>query len=156
MTDPPDPCPTSSDEARACWVIDAMNVIGSRPDGWWRDRDAAVRRLVDQLRGWASDRGIEVLVVADGRPLPDLPEGVHDGVEVRYAARSGPDAADDRIVELLPDLGGTPTLVTADRELRRRAEALGAQVHGPGALRSQLDAHGRRLPSPGPDPEEQA
>ena len=45
--------------------IDAMNVIGSRPDGWWRDRDGAARRLIDQIREWAQD---PVTVVLDAGP----------------------------------------------------------------------------------------
>ncbi len=51
------------------WFIDAMNVIGSRPDGWWRDREGAVRRLVDDVREWA--RGPtedDVTVVLDAGP----------------------------------------------------------------------------------------
>ena len=52
-----------------------MNVIGSRPDGWWRDRDGAVRRLVARLQRLAATGGSPITVVADGRPLADLPRG---------------------------------------------------------------------------------
>ena len=45
--------------------IDAMNVIGSRPDGWWKDREGAMRRLVDEIREWATD---DVTVVLDAGP----------------------------------------------------------------------------------------
>ena len=74
-------------------VIDAMNVIGSRPDGWWRDRPGACLRLIDEL----TERGIEAIVVFDGRPLEGLGAGTHGRLTVMYADRAGPDAADDRI-----------------------------------------------------------
>ena len=74
-----------------------MNVIGSRPDGWWRDRPAAMRRLVDDLRAFARSTGEPVTVVLDGRPF-DLPG---DGVEVRFASRRGPNAADDDIAAMV-------------------------------------------------------
>ncbi|GIU89824.1 MAG: RNA-binding protein [Acidimicrobiia bacterium] len=113
-----------------------MNVIGSRPDGWWRDRDGAARRLVGALQARASRTGARIAVVFDGRPLPDLPEGVHDGVLVAYARRGGRDAADDRIVEeVARDRDpGSLTVVTSDRGLRARVEALGARVAGASAV----------------------
>jgi uncharacterized protein YaiI (UPF0178 family) len=123
-------------------VVDAMNVIGSRPDGWWRDRDAAVRRLTRGLADLAGQDGIEVTVVVDGRPQPRLPEGRHDGVEVVYARRSGPDAADDRIVELLEAGHPADEVVTADRGLRERVGALGVAVSGPRQLLERLDELG--------------
>jgi predicted RNA-binding protein with PIN domain len=122
-------------------VVDGMNVIGSKPDGWWRDRDGAVRRLLGRLQGLARTDGEPVLLVLDGRPLGDVPEGDHDGVEVRYATRRGPNAADDRIVELLGarDDRGDVTVVTSDRDLRRRVGDLGATVVGAGSLLQRLD-----------------
>lgn len=115
-------------------VVDGMNVIGARPDGWWRDRDGAVRRLHARLRGL----GGSVVLVLDGRPLPDLPEGVHGGVTVRYGRRRGPDAADDRIVELVAE-DSEITVVTSDRRLRERVRALGAEIRGAGAFLRGLD-----------------
>ena len=122
-------------------VVDGMNVIGSKPDGWWRDRDGAVRRLLGRLQALARVDGEPVLLVLDGRPLGDVPEGDHDGVEVRYATRRGPNAADDRIVELLGarDDRGDVTVVTSDRDLRRRVGDLGATVVGAGSLLERLD-----------------
>ncbi|MGH8905082.1 MAG: NYN domain-containing protein [Egibacteraceae bacterium] len=117
-------------------IIDGMNVIGSRPDGWWRDRDGAVRRLVQGLGRHAEATGARITVVLDGRPPPDLPEGVHGAVTVSYATRRGRDAADDRIVELVeadPD-PATLEVVTADGRLRERVVRLGAAVSGPRAL----------------------
>jgi predicted RNA-binding protein with PIN domain len=114
------------------YVVDGMNVIGARPDGWWRDRDAAVRRLLTNLQHAVERSGDEISLVVDGRPLPDLPEGVYDGVTVRYAARRGRDAADDRIVELVEndDAAGELHVVTSDRALASRVAALGAATEG--------------------------
>jgi predicted RNA-binding protein with PIN domain len=122
-------------------VIDAMNVIGSRPTGWWRDRDGAVRRLVQRLQGLAARDGLKLTVVVDGRPLHDLPEGTHDGVEVLYASRSGRNAADDRIIEFLDALADASgvEVVTSDRELGRRALERGVSVRGAGVLLRRLD-----------------
>jgi predicted RNA-binding protein with PIN domain len=117
-------------------IVDGMNVIGSRPDGWWRDRDGAVRRLVAALDQPANVLGAQITVVFDGRPLPDLPEGIYGQVTVRYATRRGPGAADDDIVQLVeadPDPAGLE-VVTADARLRARVTALGATVSGPRAL----------------------
>jgi YacP-like NYN domain len=127
--------------ATAHLVVDAMNVIGSRPDGWWRDRPGAVRGLVEALGRLASETHHPVTVVVDGRPLVDLPEGDLDGVAVAYARRAGRDAADDRIVELLGSLPGLDgvVVVTSDRGLAERARSLGAGVVGAGTLRRALD-----------------
>jgi predicted RNA-binding protein with PIN domain len=122
-------------------IVDGMNVIGSRPDGWWRDRDGAVRRLHERLARLARDEEEAIMLVLDGRPLADLGEGEHDGVDVLYARRRGRDAADDRIVEIVgatPDPGAVE-VVTSDRDLARRVSSLGASVVGAGALLRRLD-----------------
>jgi predicted RNA-binding protein with PIN domain len=122
-------------------VIDAMNVIGSRPTGWWRDRTGALRALVARLQRLAAIERDEITVVVDGRPLPDLPEGIHDGVQVLYARRSGPNAADDRIVEFVeahPEPSNVE-VVTSDRDLIRRVAEHGARIHGPRRLLERLD-----------------
>jgi len=119
-------------ESRVRVIGDGNNVIGSRPDGWWRDRAGAARRLVEQLQAHASQTGDRVAVVLDGRPQPDFPEGVHEGVLVAYARRAGRDAADDRIVEEV-ERDRDPaslTVVTSDRALAARVRAAGAQVVG--------------------------
>lgn len=121
----------------AVLVVDAMNVIGSRPDGWWRDRDRALARLVERLREVRP--APRVVVVADGRPVPSVPPGPDRGVEVLWAGRPGPDAADDRIVELVRSLGPGTTVVTSDEGLIRRVRALGADTVGAGTFRSVLD-----------------
>ena len=122
-------------------VVDAMNVIGSRPDGWWRDRDGAARRLVARVQALAAVADEQLTVVLDGRPLADLPEGAHGGVVVIYARRGGRDAADDRIVELLEELDDASgvTVVTSDRGLAARVRDLGASVVGAGTFLARLD-----------------
>ena len=122
-------------------VVDGMNVIGSRHDGWWRDRDAAARRLLARLQHAANRSHHARTLVLDGRPPADAAEGVHDGVEVLYARRRGRDAADDRIVELVTADSEPASLrvVTSDRELADRVTALGATTEGAGAFLRRLD-----------------
>lgn len=120
-------------------IIDAMNVIGSRPTGWWRDRPGAIRDFVARLRVYADNHEAPVTVVIDGRPLPQLSEGLHGRLEVCYARRTGPDAADDRIVDLVREHQGPTQVITADRDLRQRVEALGASIAGPRTLLEALD-----------------
>ena len=123
-------------------LVDGMNVIGSRPDGWWRDRDGAARAFVERLQGLASRRGEEIIVVFDGRPTEELPPGEHDGVLVLYAERPGRDAADDRIVTLVAsaERPGELRVITSDRGLRQRVGVLGAAVAGATELLERLDA----------------
>ena len=123
-------------------VVDAMNVIGSRPNGWWRDRDGAVRLLLVRLQRLAQASPEGITLVADGRPLDDLPEGVHGGVTVLYASRGGRNAADDRIAELVRahDHPASLTVITSDRELSARVRVSGADVRGARWLLDQLDA----------------
>ena len=129
-------------EARRRLIVDGNNVIGSRPDGWWRDRQGAARRLIAALQALAQRTGDRISVVLDGRPLPDVPEGVHDGVLVAYATRAGRDAADDRIVAEVERDSDPSSLVvvTSDRALAERVRALGARVEGAGTLLTQLEA----------------
>ncbi|MFF3492491.1 NYN domain-containing protein [Streptomyces sp. NPDC002795] len=113
-------------------VVDGANVVGSVPDGWWRDRRGAAERLRDRLVEYAERRGAEVVLVVEGaaRGVEPVP-----GVRVESADGSG----DDRIVEIVAELSGQPcTVVTADRELRRRVEELGARCVGPRAVRGDV------------------
>jgi predicted RNA-binding protein with PIN domain len=111
-------------------IVDGMNVIGSRPDGWWRDRRGAMRRLVDALEG--VDDFAPVVVVLDGAPF-DVDS---DRVDVRFASRRGPNAADDDIAAMA---GEGDTVVTSDSDLERRVRERGASVLGAGEFRRRLD-----------------
>jgi hypothetical protein len=117
-------------------VIDGNNVIGAVADGWWRDRPAAVRRLLDRMQ-CLGEPAVLVLDLAQ----PDLLEGDHGGITVRYATRRGRDAADDRIRELVGDMPDA-TVVTSDRVLRRDVQAAGLAVIGAKAYLARLDAAG--------------
>ncbi|MEW4568392.1 NYN domain-containing protein [Tautonia sp. JC769] len=130
-------------------IVDAMNVIGTRPDGWWRDPNAAKCRLVGRLQRLAAVRPGRIEVVIDGRPVREMPAGEYDGVLVHYAGHSAPNAADDHIVALVSDRPKGVTVVTSDRELRRRVEALGARVEGATWLLDRID----QAEHPGPLPE---
>jgi hypothetical protein len=138
MTDPP------------LLVVDAANVVGSRPDGWWRDRAGATARLRDALppltAGVTTELPgpVEVVLVVEGaaRSVPGIP-----GVRVVPAARSG----DDAIVALVAAAAGRRrVVVTADRELRERVVTLGAEVRGPRWLREAYRRHAKREPDTGP------
>ncbi len=126
-------------DRRRSLIVDGNNVVGAGPDGWWRDRPAAVRRLVSRLQCFR-----EPVTVVFDVPQADLPEGEHDGVTVRYATRRGRDAADDLIRELVADrvVGEAATVVTSDRALQRDVKAAGAEVIGAGRFLEMLDAAG--------------
>jgi uncharacterized protein YaiI (UPF0178 family) len=105
-------------------IVDAANVIGSRPDGWWRDRAGATATFVDRVRG----AGLaDVVVVVEGRARA----GVAPARDVVHAAGSG----DDAIVALV---SAGDVVVTADRALRQRVSALGASAVGPGWLYERI------------------
>jgi predicted RNA-binding protein with PIN domain len=116
------------------WLVDGMNVIGSRPDGWWRDRDGAAERLIRALAAFGED----VTVVLDAGP--ERLARVSDGVRVVIAPRRWRDAADDEIARLLAedDDPASVCVVTSDTELAARARRLGASVEGAGAFRRRL------------------
>jgi predicted RNA-binding protein with PIN domain len=127
-------------EGRRRLLVDGMNVIGSRPDRWWNDRDGAVRRLVAELNRFAAAIGEDVTVVFDRRP-PDLEPGRHGAVEVGFASWRGRNAADHEIVALVAgdaDPAGI-RVVTSDRRLVERVRGLGATVEGSGTFRRRID-----------------
>ncbi|MGH2915864.1 MAG: NYN domain-containing protein [Solirubrobacteraceae bacterium] len=120
------------------WYVDAMNVIGTRPDGWWRDRDAAMHRLVDAIERWAAREGEDVVVVFERRPSPPIRSTV---VEVAHAPRPGRDAADHEIVRRLR-AEPTPAqvrVITSDRALAEQASLIGAVVQGAETFRSLIE-----------------
>jgi hypothetical protein len=118
-------------------LVDAANVVGSRPTGWWRDRAGAAQDFVARLREAAADGRlpVPVVVVLEGAARPGAAEGDGQGVKVVHAPGSG----DDTLVALAKDAADPVRLVTADRALRRRAEAIGAEAVGPAWLLARLD-----------------
>jgi predicted RNA-binding protein with PIN domain len=120
------------------WLIDGMNVIGTRPDAWWKDRDAAMLRLVDLLERWAAADGEDVTVVFERKPSPPIRSSV---IEVAHAPKPKANAADDEIIRRLrsdPDPANV-RVVTSDRWLADRASAAGASVEGSAAFRTRLE-----------------
>jgi predicted RNA-binding protein with PIN domain len=115
----------------ALLIVDGANVVGSVPDGWWKDRRGAAERLRDRLVRYAAEGvpgvpgPLEVVLVVEGAARGVAPV---DGVRVEEAAGSG----DDLIVRLAAAAGDRVcAVVTADRELRRRVTETGASVLGP-------------------------
>ena len=120
------------------WIVDAMNVIGARPDGWWRDRDAAIAKLVKELEEFAAATGDDVTIVLERPPRPPLRSTL---IEIAHAPKPGPDAADfeiTRIVEGDPNPGDI-CVATSDRWLSDRASAAGAAVEGAATFRRRLE-----------------
>jgi predicted RNA-binding protein with PIN domain len=123
---------------RRRWLVDGMNVIGSRPDRWWNDPDQAVRRLAGQLAELADTTGDEMTVVFDRRPR-DMEAGRHGAATVAFASRRGRNAADHDIIEMVTsdDDPGSLTVVTSDRPLAERVRELGARVTPAGSFRDR-------------------
>ncbi|KUH35207.1 MULTISPECIES: hypothetical protein [Streptomyces] len=117
-------------------IVDAANVVGSVPDGWWRDRRAAAERLRDHLAGYAAGGvpgllpgPLDIVLVVEGRARGVEPV---DGVRVVAAPADG----DATIAELARAAADRPcVVVTADRELRHRVTAYGARCAGPRTVR---------------------
>ena len=121
------------------WIIDGMNVIGTRPDSWWKDRRAAMIRLVYLLENWAAADGEDVMVVFEQPPSPPIRSTV---IEVAHAPRPRRDSADDEIVRrLLADPApGAVRVVTSDLWLVDRVRAAGATVEPAGPFRTRLES----------------
>jgi 8-oxo-dGTP diphosphatase len=123
-------------------IVDTANVMGSRNDGWWRDRHGAAIRLRDQidaLEGFALppfDVAFpELVMIVEGKA-----RGVTDGSRVQVV--SAPGEGDDTIVDTVRRYAAEPGadvyVVTADRELKRRSQEAGASILGPKWLLNQL------------------
>jgi predicted RNA-binding protein with PIN domain len=120
------------------WLVDGLNVIGSRPDGWWRDRQGAMEGLVERLERFAAASGERVVVVFEKPPSPPIRSEL---VEVAHAPRGGRNAADKEIVRRLradPDPGGV-RVVTSDRELATQVRDAGAAVESAAPFRQRLE-----------------
>lgn len=133
-------------------LIDAANVVGSRPDGWWRDRPAAAARLVEQVRAATAGGRLAtpVVVVVEGTARSGVDAGTARGVEVVHAPGEG----DDTIAALAAAATDQVVLVSADRQLGERCRAVGSTVVGPRWLLDQLrpSAGGGRRDGMGGEP----
>src|SRR4051812_27595615 len=120
------------------WIVDAMNVIGTRPDGWWKDRQGAMLRLVDLLERWSAAPGADVPVVFERPPSPPISSPV---VEIAHAPRPRANSADDEIIRRLkadPDPEQV-RVITSDRALADQARFLGAVVEPAEAFRREIE-----------------
>jgi len=117
-------------------VIDGANVVGSRPDGWWRDRPGSARRLAEEL-DTAQLPYDGVVLVLEGAARRGRPEGDKHGLRVEHADGGGDDTV---VAEVLRRVaaGADVDVVTADRGLRSRVDAAGGRSLGPGWLLDQL------------------
>jgi predicted RNA-binding protein with PIN domain len=119
------------------WIVDAMNVIGSRPDGWWNDPDSAMRDFAREVDDHARRTAKAITVVFDKNPggLPDTKYA-----NVIIARRRGRNAADYEIERLVGDDDDPSRLrvVTSDRRLIDKVKAAGANVVSSGSFRKEL------------------
>ena len=120
------------------WIVDGMNVIGSRPDGWWRDRNRAMSALVERLEQWARAEGVGVTVVFEHAPSPPIESSV---ITVAHAPEAAANSADDEIVRLVrADADPSEIRVaTSDRTLSERVRAAGASVYPAERLRTLIE-----------------
>lgn len=133
----------TGDEGRLV-VVDAANVVGSRPDGWWRDRAGAARRLLKKLTvlPFRLEERAEVTVVLEGAARAAVASDKPDlqGVRVVLADGSGDDAIVGVVAAAVEeDNHRQITVVTADRGLRERVEAYGATTVGPSWLWDRIE-----------------
>jgi predicted RNA-binding protein with PIN domain len=115
-----------------------MNVIGTRPDAWWKDRHAAMVRLVHLLEKWVAVTGDDVVVVFEQPPRPAIRSTV---IEVTHAPRPRRDSADDEIVRRISEerTPGEIRVVTSDLWLVDRVHAVGATVQSSDAFRAWIE-----------------
>lgn len=120
------------------WIVDGMNVIGSRPDGWWRDRRGAMVRLVERLERWARAEHADVTVVFEKPMSPPL---TSETITVTNAPVSAANSADDEIVRLVSAAAdpGDIVVATSDRALGERVRAAGAATYPAERLRTDID-----------------
>jgi predicted RNA-binding protein with PIN domain len=123
------------------WIVDGMNVIGSRPDGWWKDRGRAMLALVESLDRWAFTRGDQVTVVFERPPRTAIPSSA---IEVAYAPKAAANSADDEIVRMVR-ADARPNeirVVTSDKDLADRVASLGASTYPSASFRELIDPRG--------------
>lgn len=127
-------------------VVDGANVVGSRPDGWWRDRPGAAARLHARLQHRLdedAELAPRVVLVLEGRARAGVPEVVTQVVTGSLVVVHAPGEGDDTIVDEVRHAvaaGETVAVVTADRGLAARVADQGATVVRPGWLLDRLAA----------------
>ena len=130
------PLPTLEVPDVSVLVVDGANVVGSRPDGWWKDRAGAARRLHEALLV-ADTPYDEVVLVLEGQAKGGVRAGRDGHVRTVHANGEG----DDTIVEQArasAARGDRVVVVTADRFLQARVGGVGAQALSPSWLLDQL------------------
>ncbi|GAB2677064.1 NYN domain-containing protein [Nocardia goodfellowii] len=123
-------------------VVDGANVVGAKPDGWWRDRAGAARRLLSKIATLTEHPG-DVVVVLEGAAKAAIASDAPESDVLRVVAADG--SGDDAIVRVVAqaveaDSRRSIIVVTADRELRDRVEALGAVTVGPRWLLDRVES----------------
>jgi predicted RNA-binding protein with PIN domain len=120
------------------WIVDAMNVIGTRPDGWWKNRRRAMEGLVDLIERWASAEGQQVTVVFERPTSPPIRSAV---IDIGHAPKAAANSADDEIVRLI-QADGRPeeiNVVTSDSTLAARVRSAGASAFPAASFRNLID-----------------
>jgi predicted RNA-binding protein with PIN domain len=119
-------------------IVDGANVVGSRPDGWWRDRAGATRRLQEQLLAAVLPYD-EIVLILEGKARHGIPAGQDGRLRTVHATGSGDDAIVEAVIaEAEIGDGREVTVATADRVLRERVKAAGARSVSPSSLLDQL------------------
>ncbi|MGL5811051.1 MAG: NYN domain-containing protein [Nocardioides sp.] len=118
-------------------VVDGANVVGSRPDGWWRDRAGAARRLHERLL-LADVPYDDIVLVLEGKAKAGVSAGRDAHVLTVHAPRDG-DAAIVEAARAAAENEDQVVVITADRLLSARVEAAGARVMSPSWLLDHLD-----------------
>jgi predicted RNA-binding protein with PIN domain len=118
-------------------VVDGANVVGSRPDGWWRDRAGAAARLHGRL-AVADTSYDEIVLVLEGQAKGGVPKGTDGHLRTVHATRDGDSAITDE-ARTLRERGDDVVVITADRGLRQGVEALGCRTMSPSWLLDLLD-----------------
>jgi predicted RNA-binding protein with PIN domain len=118
-------------------VVDGANVVGSRPDGWWRDRAGAAARLHGRL-SVADTSYDEIVLVLEGQAKGGVPRGRDGHLRTVHAAKDG-DAAIIKEAAAASEQGHEVVVITADRALAQRVESVGCRTMSPSWLLAVLD-----------------
>ena len=117
-------------------VVDGANVVGSVPDGWWKDRAGAARRLHARLA--VADLSWErVVLVLEGAAKGGVPRGIDGHLETVHAPRDG-DSAIVSTTRAAVESGADVIVITADRGLQTQVQVIGARTMSPGWLLDQI------------------